>query len=145
MRLAIVIAASVQLLVFPAIAQTFDPFEGHFAAEGDGVTAEVTSLGDARYTVSLSTLVPITDAATGCAGGIAGEISIAGDSALLKVENESYNENPALSGATAPFCEIALSFSEEGVLVAEELGGCSSFHGASCAFSGTLFHDAYGI
>ena len=144
MKLAVVLALA-QMMAFPALAQDFDPFQGQFASENGGVTADVVGKGDGQYSVSLSTLVPITDAATGCAGGIDGEVEVAGGVGLLKVENESYNENAALSGATAPFCEISLQFSEDGVLVVKEQGGCSSFHGASCSFSGTLFHDAYGI
>jgi len=111
---------------------------------GMALEADVTHLEGDKYSVSLSTVVPIRDNIPGCGGGIDGEVTLAGRTGVMSVPNEGYDPNATGLG-NKPLCEIRLTFDEDFKLVIEEMGGCTYYHGASCEFSGELIHDAAGI
>lgn len=139
--LASVLASS--LSVAPAFAQER---EGHWFGNGEGdITLDLTHIQNDIYAMSINTVVPISDMGGGCAGGVDGEVIITGSTANFFVENEGYDANAEASGYNQRYCEIALTFNEDGTLITEEREGCLYYHGAACGFSGTLTHDAAGI
>lgn len=120
--------------------------QGHWFGPGEGdITVDLTHLQSDIYAISINTVVPISDMGGGCAGGVDGELIISGDTANFFVENEGYDANEPESGYNQRYCEIALTFNEDGTLTTEERDGCLYYHGAACGFSGTLSHDAAGI
>lgn len=141
----VLFATALSLAVLPALAQDYDPLEGLYSGYGEGeLTVELTHIEDDRYAISIGTLVPMENDRPGCAGGVDGEVLLTKKGGNFFVENEFYDPNSSLP-ANQRHCEISLRFDGEGNLVLDEVGGCISFHGAACGFSGTLTHDAAGI
>lgn len=128
------IAALLLLGVTTASAQP----AGHWVGEGEGeLEAKITHIEDERYAVSLSTLVPISDMG-GCGGGIDGEALFSKKGGNFFVENEDYDPELPEGYLNTRYCEIAFSFTKDGKLTTEEVGGCGYYHGAACGFSGEL-------
>jgi hypothetical protein len=129
-----------------AVSQEFTEIDGLYTGEGEGLLeADITHIGDDRYAISISTLVPITDERPGCGGGISGEAVLDQTGGLLRVENDYYDPDGDTPSSRAQFCEIGLKFDGTGWLEIKEQIGCLSHHGASCSFTGTLMHHAAGI
>lgn len=129
----------------PALAQQSDgPLgdrAGKYVGSGEGdLTAEFTHIQDDIYAVSLGTIVPISDAGAGCAGGIDGEMIMTKRGGNFFVENEDYDAALGDNPVNAPLCEIGISFAG-GVLSIEEREGCMPYHGASCSFTGELVQE----
>lgn len=130
------------LCAAPALAQEH---QGHWFGDGEGqITLDLTHIQNDIYAISINTLVPITDVG-GCAGGVDGEVILSSEGGNFFVENEGYDPQEDESGLNRRYCEIALTFNEDGTLTTEEKGGCLYYHGAACGFSGNLEHDAAGI
>ncbi|KKB09703.1 hypothetical protein [Devosia chinhatensis] len=129
-------------LLTPAFAQEH---QGHWFGDGEGqITLDLDHLQNDIYAISINTIVPITDMG-GCAGGVDGEVSLTSEGGNFFVENEGYDALLGESPMNQRYCEIALTFNEDGTLTTEEQGGCLYYHGAACGFSGTLEHDAAGL
>lgn len=131
------------LTALPALAQEH---QGHWFGSGEGdLTVDLTHIQEDQYGIAISTVVPITEEFTGCAGGIDGEVLLDSDGGNFFVENEGYIGTDPESPMNQRYCEISLKFDKKGMLIIEEQSGCMYYHGASCGFSGTLQHDAAGI
>ncbi len=136
------IAAALALMAAPALAQEH---QGHWFGQGEGdITLDLTHVEDDIYKMSINTVVPISDVG-GCAGGVDGEVILTSEGGNFFVENEDYDPLIGETGLNRRYCEIALTFNEDGTLTTEEKTGCLYYHGAACGFSGTLEHDAAGI
>jgi len=127
-------------------AQDFNPIEGLYSGHGEGeLSVDLTHVEDDRYAISINTVVPISDAGGGCAGGVDGEVVLGEAGGTLLVENEDYDPAAGDSGLNRRYCEIGLAFDADGTLTLEERSGCLPYHGAACGFSGTVIHDAAGL
>lgn len=137
-------ATLISALAFPAFAQEH---QGQWNGEGEGIlTLDLTHLQDDVYGISINTIVPIQDGGFGgCAGGIDGEVALDSTGGNFFVENEGYISGEPESPLNQRYCEIGLTFNEDGTLNTEERGGCLYYHGAACGFSGTLDHEASGL
>jgi len=123
----------------PALAQEH---QGHWFGDGEGqITLDLTHIQNDIYGISINTLVPISDM-PGCAGGVDGEVILNSEGGNFFVDNEGYDSAAGASPLNQRYCEIALTFNEDGTLTTDEKGGCLYYHGAACGFSGTLQHDA---
>jgi hypothetical protein len=130
------------LCAAPALAQEH---QGHWFGDGEGqITLDLNHIQNDIYAISINTIVPITDMG-GCAGGVDGEVILSSEGGNFFVENEGYDPQEDESGLNRRYCEIALTFNEDGTLTTEEKSGCLYYHGAACGFSGNLQHDAAGI
>ncbi len=139
----LLLAAVLTTTALPAFAQEH---QGHWFGEGEGnITADLTHFENDIYKISMSTIVPISDQGGGCAGGIDGEVLLDKKGGNFFVENEDYDPKGESSPLNARYCEIGLTFNEDGTLTTEERSGCLYYHGAACGFSGTLEHDAAGL
>ena len=127
----------------PTLAQEH---QGHWFGDGEGeITLDLTHIQNDIYAISINTIVPISDMGGGCAGGVDGEVILSSEGGNFFVENEDFDPEAEATGLNQRYCEIALTFNEDGTLTTEEKGGCLYYHGAACGFSGTLQHDAAGI
>jgi len=127
----------------PALAQEH---QGHWFGDGEGeITLDLTHIQNDIYAISINTIVPISDMGGGCAGGVDGEVILSSEGGNFFVENEDFDPEAEAKGLNQRYCEIALTFNEDGTLTTEEKSGCLYYHGAACGFSGTLQHDAAGI
>lgn len=137
---------SLAVAAFPAYAQHQDSYQGHYSNnQAQALNADLVRKEGDRYSIALSTLVPITDKQPGCAGSISGEAVFKGKSATLKVKNEGFNAQLKESAQNRQFCEIKLTLLDKYKMKLEEVAGCSYYHGASCSFNGVVEHDASGI
>lgn len=126
----------------PASAQEH---QGHWFGDGEGqITLDLTHIENDVYGISINTIVPMSDMG-GCAGGVDGEVILSSEGGNFFVENELYDAAVGETPMNRRYCEIALTFNEDGTLTTEEQGGCLYYHGAACGFSGTLQHEAAGI
>ena len=136
-RLALPLLA-LALLAAPAQAQ-----EGSYFGSGEGgeLTAKIKHIENDAYAVSLSTVVPMENDFPGCGGGIDGEALLDATGGNFFVENEDYvpsSDSPMLG---EQYCEIKLSFDEDGFLNIEEQKGCLAYHGAACGFTGQVMNE----
>lgn len=137
----IALVAAVMALPLPALAQDAAIREGEYVGSGEGdLSATITHIQDDIYAVSLETVVPISDAGAGCAGGIDGEMILSKKGGNFFVENADYDADLGPSPVNARMCEIGMSF-VDGILVIEERDGCMPYHGAACSFTGELLHE----
>lgn len=140
----ILIAATAFLIAAPPTSA--QEFQGLYSGEGEGqLEVDLTHIENDRYSIAISTVVPISDEFSGCGGGIEGEVLLSKKGGNLFVENEDFDPDAPVSGYNVRMCEIALKFSKDGTLEIEEREGCMYYHGASCSFTGTLTHDAAGL
>ncbi|WEK06288.1 MAG: hypothetical protein P0Y65_08600 [Candidatus Devosia phytovorans] len=75
-----------------------------------------------------------------CSGSIAGEMKFSLDGGTLKVANENYEEGAETYYGSEEFCEVTMSFDDDGFLNLEESSGCVNFHGAACSFDGQIMN-----
>lgn len=142
----LLLMSALSLTALPAVAQDFNPIEGNYTGSGEGeLTLDLTHIEEDRYSISIGTLVPISDEFTGCAGGIDGEVLLSKKGGNFFVENELYDPESDSPMFSERYCEIGISFDGKGGVTLEERSGCIEYHGASCGFSGTLLHEAAGI
>lgn len=143
----IVLAVLSTVLVLPALAQGQENNRAGLYEQEDGypLTANLTHLSGNRYSIALSTVVPMTNDRGGCAGSLEGEVAIDGNSAALAVPNEGFLAQEQESAINRRFCEVNLHFHDEYTLELKEVSGCSYYHGAACEFSGTVLHEASGL
>lgn len=114
---------------------------GQYYGSGEGeLSAKLTHVDGDIYRVGLQTVTPISDQGGGCAGGIDGEMIMTKKGGNLFVENEDYDPELGDNPVNARVCEIGLHF-VDGFLMLEERGGCMSYHGAACSFTGELIHE----
>ncbi|SFV38532.1 hypothetical protein SAMN05216456_3483 [Devosia crocina] len=128
-----------------AAAQDFDPYSGRYESDDGQLIADVAPVSEGAYAVSITTTVKMTEEFNGCGGGVDGQVEIVDGSGLMQVQDQFSDSDPINSEGSAPYCQVDLQFGEDGTLLIEEIGGCLSFHGASCSFSGTLTHEGAGI
>lgn len=130
------------LLAAPALAQQH---EGRWEGAGEGqITLDLSHIQNDIYAISINTIVPISEM-SGCAGGVDGEVSLDSTGGNFFVENEGYDASFGETPMNQRYCEISLTFNQDGTLTTEEKTGCLYYHGAACGFSGTLDHEAAGI
>jgi hypothetical protein len=143
----IALAALTTVLVMPAFAQTQENSRAGLYEQEDGypLTANLKHLSGNRYSIALSTVVPMTNDRGGCAGSLEGEIDIDGNSATLAVPNEGFIAQEQESAMNKRFCEVNLHFYDQYKLELKEVSGCTYYHGAACEFSGVVLHEASGI
>lgn len=141
------IVPSLALMIIPALAQSEETNRaGRYESEGgQSLTADMTHLSGNRYSVELSTTVPINDKAPGCGGSLKGEFTIEADAGTLSIPNEGFIASEAESALNSKLCKVNFKFSDRYTLQIEEGSGCTSYHGASCSFDGALVHEASGI
>ena len=131
------------LLAIALFASSTQAQEGNYFGSGEGgeLTAKIKHIENDAYAVSLSTVVPMENDFPGCAGGIDGEALLDDTGGNLFVENENYepgSDSPLLG---EQYCEVKLSFDEDGFLNIEEQQGCLAYHGAACGFSGQVMNE----
>ncbi|MFC7067854.1 hypothetical protein [Brucella rhizosphaerae] len=138
---------SFAIAAFPAAAENQTSYEGHYSNNNTAaiLDANLVRKAEDRYSISLSTNVPIKENQPGCAGSIEGEINITGKTTTLSVANEGFNTKAKETAQNKRYCEISITFLNEYTMELQEVGGCSYYHGASCSFSGVVEHDASGI
>lgn len=136
------VAAILAVFAGPALAQDDGPLgdkAGQYVGYGEGeLAAEITHLQDDVYAISISTTVPMENDIPGCGGGIEGEMIMTETGGNFFVENEDYEQGSTSPMTRERYCEIGVTFDEDGFLNLEERNGCISYHGASCGFSGQL-------
>lgn len=141
------VATALALVAMPAFAEgDYNPIEGIYQGSGEGdLEVNLTHIEADRYSIAISTTVPMENNIPGCGGGIDGEVLLDEGGGNFFVENEGYIGTEPESLYNQRYCEISLKLDGNGELVIEEQSGCGYYHGASCGFTGTLTHDAAGI
>ena len=126
-----------------AAAFTPEEQEGTYFGSGEGgeLTAKLTHKQDDIFAVSIETVVPMENDMPGCGGGIDGEMILGPTGGNLFVENEDYEAGSDSPMFGEQYCEVELSFDEDGFLNIQEKSGCLSYHGAACEFTGQLLND----
>ena len=138
------IAASFVLTAGSALAQDNPLREGTYFGSGEGgeLTVELKHLDSDIYAIDIGTSVPMENDIPGCGGGISGELIMSSEGGNFFVENEDY-----VAGSSSPlqnerYCEITLTFDEDGFLNVQEQTGCLAYHGAACEFTGQVMHES---
>jgi hypothetical protein len=104
-----------------------DRWVGEWAGSGEGTVTATIRRGTAKpdyLVIELTTGVP------GCSGAV----TLYGKPNGSSVLGESYNPNDP----SAPVCRVELSLDGKDVLKTEVAGPCTSYHGASCGFDGSM-------
>jgi hypothetical protein len=128
---------AVALLASPGFAQ-----EGTYFGSGEGeLNAKIKHIDNDVYAISIDTTVAMENDVPGCAGGIEGEAILDETGGNLFVENEDYEPGSDSPMLGEQYCEVKLSFDEDGFLNIEEQSGCLSYHGAACGFTGQLVNE----
>ena len=146
MRKTIIVGAAILAMAVPAIAAGYDALEGHYSREdprGMSLEATLTRVRPNTYNVSLSTTVPMIGNQPGCGGGVDGQVTIRNGRGVLRAANEQYTPN-GRGGSPARYCEVSITIRGYNMQL-QELRGCTGYHGAACAFTGRVSHDAAGI
>lgn len=128
---------AVAFLATSAVAQ-----EGNYIGSGEGdLSAKIKHMENDIFAVSLSTVVAMEDDIPGCGGSIEGQAILDETGGNFFVENEDYDPESDSPMFGEQYCEITLSFDEDGFLNIEEKSGCIAYHGASCGFTGQLINE----
>lgn len=142
-----VLAATLALLAAPAFAQdSAGPLGdrvGEYVGSGEGeLSAKITHIENDIYAISIGTVVAMDekDNIPGCGGGIDGEMIMTETGGNFFVENEDYEANSTSPLTSERYCEIGVTFDEDGFLNLEERSGCIAYHGAACGFTGQLLN-----
>ncbi len=104
-----------------------DPWVGEWAGSGEGSLAATIRRGTAKpdyLVIELATGTP------GCSGAV----TLYGKPKGATVLGESYDPNDP----SAPVCRVELSLDGKGTLKTEVAGPCTTYHGTSCGFDGSL-------
>lgn len=122
---------------------TVEEQEGSYFGSGEGgeLSVELKHLQDDIFAVSIETVVPMENDMPGCAGGIDGEINLEPTGGNFFVENEDYEPGSSNPMMSERYCEITLSFDEDGFLNLQEQAGCLAYHGAACEFTGQVLNN----
>ncbi|MET3925474.1 hypothetical protein [Devosia sp. 2618] len=138
------LAAALVLSAGSTLAQENPIREGNYYGGGEGgnLTVNLKHIDADIYGISIGTEVPMENDIPGCGGGISGELIMEPSGGNFFVENEDY-----VAGSSSPlenerYCEITLTFDEDGFLNVQEQNGCLAYHGASCEFTGQLVHES---
>lgn len=110
-----------------AEAVSADPWVGEWAGSGEGSLSATIRHGTAKpdyLVIELTTGVP------GCSGAV----TLYGKPKGATVLGESYDPNDP----SAPVCRVELSLDGKGTLKTEVAGPCTTYHGTSCGFDGSL-------
>lgn len=130
------------LLAVAFLAAPVQAQEGSYIGSGEGeLSAKIKHVGDDVFAISLETVVATENDMGGCAGGVEGEAILDETGGTLFVENEDYEEGSDSLMFGEQYCEVTLSFDEDGFLNIEEQSGCLFYHGAACGFSGQLINQ----
>lgn len=86
--------------------------------------------------------VELTTTSGDCSGTLTGEMDFTLDGGVLKVANENYEKGSDTYYGSEEFCEVTMTFDEDGFLNLEESSGCVSFHGAACSFDGQVMNQS---
>ncbi|GLQ09777.1 hypothetical protein GCM10007913_17090 [Devosia yakushimensis] len=139
-----ILAATLAFTAIPALAQDNGPLGdrvGEYVGSGEGeLSAEITHLQNDVYAISITTTVPMENDIPGCGGGIDGEMIMTETGGNFFVENEFYEQGSTSPMTRERYCEIGVTFDEDGFLNLEERNGCISYHGAACGFTGQLLN-----
>ncbi|MDV3250743.1 hypothetical protein DevBK_05285 [Devosia sp. BK] len=136
------LAAALLGTSMPVFAQDATDYSGTYLGSGEGdLTLELNHIEDDAYGISIETVVPMENDMPGCAGGIEGEVLLSEGGGNFFVENEMYDPESDSPMFSERYCEVGLTFNEDGTVVMEERDGCLEYHGASCGFSGNLVHE----
>ncbi len=140
------IAAALVIPATPILSENYDPRTGHYHSEsGQNLSVLLGHLSDRRYSINITTTVPMKDMLPGCGGGISGELVIETQEVTLQLPNEGFIPNEPISQTNLEYCQINLRFLDEYTIQIDEVSGCGYYHGASCSFSGDVVHEASGI
>lgn len=110
-----------------AKAVSADPWVGEWAGSGEGSLAATIRRGTAKpdyLVIELSTGAP------GCSGAV----TLYGKPKGATVLGESYDPNDS----SVPVCRVELSLDGKDMLKTEVAGPCTTYHGASCGFDGSM-------
>ncbi|MET3896170.1 hypothetical protein ABIB57_000094 [Devosia sp. UYZn731] len=128
---------AVAIFANPACAQ-----EGNYTGSGEGeLSAKIKHIDNDVFAISLDTIVPMESDMPGCAGSVEGEAILDETGGNLFVENEDYEPGSDSPMLGEQYCEVKLSFDEDGFLNIEEQTGCLTYHGAACGFTGQLLNE----
>lgn len=140
------IAVALVTSASPTFSENYDPRSGHYQSESkQNLSVLLEHLSDKRYSINITTTVPMVGQMPGCGGGISGELVIETDEATLQIPNEGFIPNEPISQTNLEYCRIDLRFLDNYTIRMEEVSGCGYYHGASCSFSGDVVHEASGI
>lgn len=138
--------ASLAASATPAFSESYDRRSGLYESEsGQNLSVLLEHISDNRYSIDLTTTVPMSNTLPGCGGGISGELAIEKDKATLHIPNAGFITNEPISAKNLEYCKVDLRFLDEYTIQMDEVSGCGYYHGASCSFSGTVVHEASGI
>jgi len=134
------VAALLLATSLTAVAQSPDQIAGrysHYEENGPMLYVGLTHLEGDTYKADISTIVPAFRGRPGCGGGVAGDVTISGPTAMLSVPN------PAGAASTAAkACKVDLVFDGAGKIQVTERDGCAGRHAPACGFSGTVTRAA---
>ena len=138
------IAATLALTLVPAFAEDLPVREGTYYGGGEGgeLTVKLNHLDGEVYAIDISTTVPMENDIPGCGGGVSGELIMAPSGGNLFVENEDFVDGSSSPYENQRYCEVNLSFDDDGFLNIQEQKGCLVYHGAACEFTGQLVHES---
>lgn len=141
------VALAAALLVAVSLPVSAQEHQGMWHGEGEGqLTLDLTHVQNEIYRISINTVAPLDEQGFGgCAGGVDGEVILGSEGGNFFVENEGFIADEPVGGLNQRYCEIGLTFNDDGTLSTEERSGCLYYHGAACGFSGAFEHEAAGL
>ena len=106
---------------------------GEYLGSGEGeISGSFERIDGDRFDVELTTISGT------CSGTLAGEMDFTLEGGTLKVANPNYEAGSTTYYGSEEFCEVTMTFDEDGFLNLEESSGCLAFHGAACSFDGQI-------
>lgn len=137
------LAAALTLSAGAALAEDVAVREGTYFGSGEGgeLTVKLNHINADIYGINIETSVPMENDIPGCGGGISGEIIMDTSGGNFFVENEDYVDGSMSPLENERYCEINLTFDEDGFLNVQERSGCLAYHGAACEFTGQVMHE----
>lgn len=127
-----------------AFAQEIPVREGTYYGGGEGgnLTVELNRLDGDVYAIDIGTTVPMENDIPGCSGSVSGELIMSPSGGNLFVENEDFVDGSSSIYENQRYCEVNLTFDDDGFLNVQEQRGCLIYHGAACEFTGQLVHES---
>lgn len=133
-----------QRLVLPLLLACLVSTGAHAQPEGWDISGEYRGSGEGEIAGTFERKqgdlfdVKLDTISGACSGTIEGEMTFTLEGGVLQVPNENYEAGSNTYYGSEEFCEITMTFDDDGFLNLEENSGCVNFHGAACSFDGQL-------
>lgn len=144
LRTLLPLAALLALTSATAFAEELPVREGTYYGGGEGgeLTVKLKHLDGDVYAIDIGTTVPMENDIPGCGGGVSGELIMSPSGGNLFIENEDFVDGSSSPYENERYCEVNLTFDDDGFLNVQEQNGCLAYHGAACEFTGELVHES---